>query len=294
MMLHGYMIDNVVNIIEGVKNNVDVEVLLKRADPLGDFPELKNIRMVEGDDYSALYETVLIDLPIGIYFRKLLANEDAGNSDRIAEAMKDYKPEKIKNLLKKIWIIELYNYVNLHLNDASQTIMNDLLRFESDCQTIQIIYNTIGNKQLAGASTKYSERAKYINNIGYLMPDRARQLGEADDMRKLKEAVAPYNEYKVMLDDIGEIEGESNELNSSVKSIDEVMYEAKSRRFSMAFEDQFHFGVFYAYLKLKEQEIRNIVWLAELVTIGVSKDKPGWNKYIVPFTYHGDEAAAQD
>jgi V-type H+-transporting ATPase subunit d len=71
-MLHGYMIDNVIYIIEGVKNNVDLEVLLKRADPLGYFPELKNIRTVEGDNYSELYETVLIDLPIGIYFRKFL------------------------------------------------------------------------------------------------------------------------------------------------------------------------------------------------------------------------------
>lgn len=113
------MIDNVVNVIEGVKNNVDVEVLLKRADPLGDFPELKNIRMVDGDDYGQLYETVLIDLPIGVYFRKLLAQEDASSADRIAEAMRDYWPEKIKNLLKKIWITELYNYVNTHLNECS-------------------------------------------------------------------------------------------------------------------------------------------------------------------------------
>jgi len=87
--------------------------------------------------------------------------------------MRDYRPEKIKNLLKKIWITELYNYVNEHLNATSQEILNEILKFESDCQTIQIIYNTIGNKQLGGAAAKQSERAKYINNIGFLMPDRA-------------------------------------------------------------------------------------------------------------------------
>ena len=71
--------------------------------------------------------------------------------------------------------------------------------------------------------------------------------------------------------------------------VDDVMFIEKSKRYSMAFENQFHYGVFYAYLKLREMEIKNIIWLAELVSIGVPRQMPGWNKFVVPFKYHKEE-----
>jgi V-type H+-transporting ATPase subunit d len=40
------MIDNVVNMIEGLKNKVDIEVLLANIDPLGWFPEIRNIKVI--------------------------------------------------------------------------------------------------------------------------------------------------------------------------------------------------------------------------------------------------------
>ena len=77
-----FMIDNVVNMIEGLKNKVDIEVLLANIDPLGWFPEIRNIKVLEGDDYTSLYKDVLIDViivivygiqtPIGPYFMKFL------------------------------------------------------------------------------------------------------------------------------------------------------------------------------------------------------------------------------
>jgi len=42
-------------------------------------------------------------------------------------------------------------------------------------------------------------------------------------------------------------------------------------------------------VKLREQEIKNVTWLAELVTMQVNRNLPGWNKYVVPFMYHNDE-----
>ena len=83
----------------------------------------------------------------------------------------------------------------------------------------------------------------------------------------------------------------ASEFSSAGKSIDDVMFVEKSKKYSMAFENQFHYGVFYSYLKLKEQEIKNIIWLAELVSIGVPRQLPGWSKYVLPFKYHKEEVA---
>lgn len=54
-MLHGYQIDNVVFIIEGLKSQRPLAELMKTVDPLGYFKELKNIQPIEGDDYASLY-----------------------------------------------------------------------------------------------------------------------------------------------------------------------------------------------------------------------------------------------
>ena len=67
-----YQIDNVVNIIEGLKSKVDIEVLLNNIDPLGYLPEIRNMKVLEGDDYSGLYRDVLIYTPLGLYFMRFL------------------------------------------------------------------------------------------------------------------------------------------------------------------------------------------------------------------------------
>ena len=117
-------------------------------------------------------------MPIGNYFRKFLdtcvavmQGDDKQSGVKkdvkfISDMMKDFKAEKIKNLLKKIWIGEFHKYCMQNLNDTSKAIMDDLLKFESDCMTIQIIYNSIDIKGLSDARGREGERKKYINNLG--------------------------------------------------------------------------------------------------------------------------------
>jgi V-type H+-transporting ATPase subunit d len=273
-----------------------LEELMRTADPLGMFSELKNIQPIEGDDYASLYQNVLVDLPVGVYFRKFLneVTEGAASDENseidakfISDAMKDYNLQQIQLRVRKIWLNEFFDFCEVHLPETSGYVMGDLLKFEADCQTIQIIANSLMVGGMPNSVNRDMERRKYISKVGYLYPERDEKLRNVSDLRSLVSAVES-TPYEKILSSVA-MNDDRNEAQSDEATIDDVMLAEASRRYSIAFEGGFHVGCFFAYLKLKEQEIKNVTWLAELVQMQVSRNLPGWSKYISPFMYHAND-----
>lgn len=64
-------------------------------------------------------------------------------------------------------------------------------------------------------------------------------------------------------------------------------------QYSMAFENGFHVGAFYAYIQLRMQEITQVTFLCELMNMNLPKNHPAWDNYIVPFQYHYNNTTKQ-
>ena len=123
---------------------------------------------------------------------------------------------QIQHHLHKIWLQEFYRFCKTELGESSQRIMCDLLKFESDLQTIQIIENYQTMAVGDGAMT-YSERKKYISKVGYLYPERYEMLSNANDFKQIQAAVES-TEYYEMLSNVKQA-GAENEVESRGKTL---------------------------------------------------------------------------
>ena len=99
----------------------------------------------------------------------------------------------------------------------SANIMQDLLKFESDLMTIQIIENSRSYSGLVDARGD-SERKKYISKVGYLYPDKSEQLNNAADFKALVQALEA-TPYHAMMSKVVVAENDKHEAESQGATI---------------------------------------------------------------------------
>ncbi|KAI9153128.1 hypothetical protein LWI28_006387 [Acer negundo] len=122
--------------------------------------------------------------------------------------------------------------------------------------TQEIMSNSIGTELTR------DDRWKLYSNFGLLFPYGHEELAVCEDIDQNVTAILAhavmekYPPYQSIFSKLSY--GESQML-------DKAFYEEEVKRLCLAFEQQFHYGVFFAYMRLREQEIRNLMWISECV-----------------------------
>lgn len=274
-----YMIENVMLLLRGTLSGRNVNDLIEQCHPLGMFREstMRSIPTFEASPrgYAELYETVLVDTPVGVYFQRYLdtqASTKVSVASDVRNVLEEVQIEILKNSIMKLYLEDFYEFCQ-QLGGETAEIMGGLLKARADRNAINITLNSF-NTPLNEVSMRETVRKSLYPSIGELYPEGTDLLVKVDEDAKLIQALSFYPVYRAIFEKF-------HNANSEEFSIDDEFYAREVKLFELAFESQMHFGVFYAFVKLKEQEIRNMVWISECI---LQRRKDQINKYIPIFS----------
>lgn len=237
---YDYMISNVLKLISGARHNRDSLDILYRCHPLGQFSGMAALTAATSVD--EMFDTVLVDSPIGPFF-------GAGAQQRDFDEL---SIEYIRGVLQKNYLEAFYDFV-CDLGGNTAEVMGRVLSFEADRLVVTVTANTCSFKDLHP-----EDRKKLYPNFGTLV-DAQDDLCSVATVEQLGERLKQgYPEFAELFDD-------SRALDSGSKSIEKRLTERAVSVYKDAMMVQFQYGVFYGWVKLKELEVQNLVWISECI-----------------------------
>jgi len=232
-------ISNVLKLFAGARHNRESLDILYRCHPLGLFDGIA--ALTASTSVEEMYETVLVDCPIGRFFE--------GGSHSLDSMSIEY----IRGVLQKNYLEAFYDYV-LTLGGSTAEVMGRALEFEADRLVISVTANTCGLKDLLP-----EDRKKLFPNFGTLL-DMHEDLSSVQTPEQIGERLkSGFPEFADLFDD-------SRGMDSHSKSVEKKLQECAVAVYRDCMSVQFQYGSFFGWVKLKEMEINNIMWIGECIT----------------------------
>merc|ERR1712087_367382 len=270
------MIDNLVVLVQGALNNKAPKDLEDKIHPIGAFDKAA-MNMIMSDSFDPqggfddIYRIFLQDTPIGPYFEEFLADKNPDKEDpqkgldkRGILSKQDL--EIMKGMLKKAWLEDFYKFV-MSLGGTTSEVMGDILKKEADFRVLLVTLNALNtNLSLTG---ELKVRNELWPSFGYLYPEGTTKLSEAYNESTVQLALSPYAKYLGLFDTVKSYYASEADQGGAKghQSMEDLVFKENGNMYEMAFEQQYHFGIFYAWVKLREQEIRNIRWIADMIIL---------------------------
>merc|ERR1712151_1009163 len=156
------------------------------------------------------------------------------------------------------------------MGGTTAEVMGEMLRTEADFRVLLVTLNAL-HTPLSNES-KLQDRNSLYPNFGNLYPEGTKELRKAWNETTVRTALEPYAKYLSLYDEVKPFYERDDSAGASTggiafQSIEDLIYKENVKMFEMAFEQQYHFGVFYAWVKLREQEVRNIRWISDMITV---------------------------
>ncbi|WVQ82565.1 hypothetical protein IAT38_004694 [Cryptococcus sp. DSM 104549] len=243
---YAYMIDNVILLTLGTLHERDTHELLERCHPLGVFDTMPALCVAT--NVEELYHSVLVETPLAPYFQDCLSAQD----------LDDLNIEIIRNSLYKSYLEDFHKFCQT-LPSPTSEIMSRILAFEADRRTLNITINSFGTE------LSKDQRARLFPTIGRLFPEGNNALARAEDVESVVAAVDHIAEYRAFFDKAGVSGSGGGGADEAGSSLEDEFFKHDVELNKQSFLQQFQYSVFYSFVKLKEQEVRNLTWIAECI-----------------------------
>ncbi|ETN66526.1 vacuolar ATP synthase subunit ac39 [Anopheles darlingi] len=235
---YGYMIDNIILLITGTLHHRSIAELISKCHPLGQFEQMGALPVAS--TLTDLYYAILIDTPVAPFFADHLSVQE----------LDEVNVEVLRNKVQRAYLEAFHAFCD-RLGATTASVMCDILGFEADRRAIIVTINafdTLLTKDVC---------ARLYPRCGRLHPDGLAALVRATDYVQTKAAASCCAEYAAIFEDA--------ERNPDGRTLEDRFSAHEVKLHVRSLMQQFHFGVFYSYLRLREQEHRNILWIAECI-----------------------------